>query len=96
MYPDGDHAHRFTHDYNGPYWRGGPSGERRCPISKRGAQLRDTRDSERRDDVDIRRQRWSRGCPAGAKVGHRKLTGGPEAEVAGLPNKQLTETVGTR
>jgi len=38
------------------------------PVSKRGAQLRDTRDSEPRDDFDIRRQGWTRGRPAGAEV----------------------------
>ena len=43
-----DHAYGFTHDYNGPYWR--PEWWAQVPISKRGAQLRDTRDSERRDD----------------------------------------------
>ena len=45
-----DHAYGFTHDYNGPYWR--PEWWAQVPISKRGAQLRDTRDSERRDDFD--------------------------------------------
>ena len=48
---------RFTHDYNGPYWRA--EWWAQVPISKRGAQLRDTRDGERRDDFDIRQQRWT-------------------------------------
>jgi hypothetical protein len=64
VYLDGDHAYRFTHDYNGPYWRA--EWWAQVPISKRGAQLRDTRNSERRDDFDIRRQRWTRGRPAGS------------------------------
>jgi hypothetical protein len=85
---------RFTHDYNGPYWRA--EWWAQVPISKRGAQLRDTRDSERRDDFDIRRQGWTRRRPAGAKIGHRKLTGVPKAEVAGLFNEKVAETSGTR
>ena len=36
------------------------------------------------------------GRTAGAKVGHRKLTGVPKAEVAGLSNEKVTETSGTR
>ena len=51
------YAYGFTHDYNGPYWRA--EWWAQVPISKRGAQLRDTRDSERRDDFDIRQQRWT-------------------------------------
>ena len=31
----------------------------RVPISKRGGELWHTRDGERRDDFDIRRQRWT-------------------------------------
>ena len=86
VYLDGDEAYGFTHDYNGPYWRA----ERwaQVPISKRGARLRDTRDSERRDDFDIRRQGWTRGRPAGAKVGLRKLTGVSKAEVAGCGTRK--------
>jgi hypothetical protein len=94
VYLDGNHAYRFTHDYNGPYWRA--EWWAQVPVSKRGAQLRDTRDGERPNDVDFRRQRWSRGRAAGAKVGHRKLTGVPEAEVAGLSNEKVTETSETR
>jgi len=45
VYLDGDHAYRFTHDYNGPYWRA--EWWAQVPVSKRGAQLRDTRDGER-------------------------------------------------
>ena len=87
------YAYGFTHDYNGPYWRA--EWWAQVPISKRGAQLRDTRDGDRRNDVDLRQQSWP-GRPAGAKVGHRKLAGVPKAEVAGLPNAKLTETSGTR
>jgi hypothetical protein len=94
VYLDGNHAYRSTHDYNGPYWRA--EWWAQVPVSKRGAQLRDTRDGERPNDVDFRRQRWSRGRAAGAKVGHRKLTGAPEAEVAGLSNEKVTETSETR
>jgi hypothetical protein len=94
VYLDGDHAYRFIHDYHGPYWRA--EWWAQVPVSKRGAQLRDTRDGERPNDVDFRRQRWSRGRAAGAKVGHRKLTGVPEAEVAGLSNEKVTETSETR
>ena len=54
VYLDGDHAYRFTHDHNGPYWRA--EWWAQVPVSKRGAQLRDTRDGERGDDFDIRRQ----------------------------------------
>jgi hypothetical protein len=51
------YAYGFTHDYNGPYWRA--EWWAQVPISKRGARLRDTRDSERRDDFDIRQQGWT-------------------------------------
>jgi hypothetical protein len=50
VYLDGNHAYRSTHDYNGPYWRA--EWWAQVPVSKRGAQLRDTRDGERPNDVD--------------------------------------------
>jgi len=50
LYLDGDHAYGFTHDYNGPYWRAEWWAQVR--ISKRSAELRDTRYGERRDDFD--------------------------------------------
>ena len=87
VYLDGDHADGFTHEHNGPCWR--------VSISKRGAQLRDTRDSERRDDFHSA-DKGGPGRPAGAKVGHRKLTRVPKAEVAGLSNEKIAETSGTR
>ena len=93
VYLDGDHAHGFTHDDNGPYWRA--EWWAQVPVSKRGAQLRDTRDGERPNDVDFRQPRWSRGrCRSQGR--HRKLTGVPKAEVAGLSNKKVAETSGTR
>jgi hypothetical protein len=54
------YAYGFTHDYNGPYWRA----ERwaQVPISKRGAQLRDTRDGERRDEFDSARTKVDGGA----------------------------------
>ena len=70
---------------------GADAGQQAC-----AAQLRDTRDGERRDDFDIRRQMVDRRRPAGAKFGHRKLAGVPKAEVAGLSNEKVTETSGTR
>jgi hypothetical protein len=48
VYLGGDEAYGFTHDHNGPYWRA--EWWAQVPISKRGTQLRDTRDGERRDD----------------------------------------------
>ena len=44
--------------YDGPDWRAEWSA--RVPVSKRGIDLRHTRDGERRDDVDLRRE-WSTG-----------------------------------
>ena len=70
-------ADRCTAEGRAQWWA-------RVPVSKRCGELRHTRDGERFDDFDIRRQRWSRGRPAEAKVGHRKLTEVPKAEVAGL------------
>ena len=58
-----------------PYWRA--EWWAQVPISKRGAQLRDTRDGERRDEFDSARTKVDRWRTAGAKVGHRKLTGYP-------------------
>ena len=86
VYLDGDHAYRLTHDYNGPYCRAEWWAQVR--ISKRGAELRDTRYGERRDDFDSRQRRWRRSRPAGAKVGHRKLTGVSKAEVAGCGTRK--------
>ena len=41
---------------------GGPSGGRRGRSASVRAQLRDTRDGERRDDFDSARQRWRWGA----------------------------------
>ena len=41
----------------GPYWRRAEWWAR-VPVSKRGIDLRHTRDGERRDDVDLRREWW--------------------------------------
>ena len=57
-----------------PYWRA--EWWARVPVSKRGDQLRHTRDGERRDDFDIRREWWT-GTPCRSQGGHRKLAGYP-------------------
>ena len=43
--------------YGGPYWRA--EWWARVPVSKRGGDLRHTRDGERRDDFDLRREWWT-------------------------------------
>ena len=91
VYLDGDHAYRFTHDYNGRYWRA--EWWAQVPISKRGAQLRDTptaSDAMRSTSAD-------KGGPAtpsrspGRPSQTRRVT---KAEVAGLWNEKVAETLG--
>src|SRR6185312_3797495 len=63
-------------DRRRPYWRA--EWWAQVPISKRGAQLRDTRDSERRDDF-APADKGGPGKATGVKVDQRKLTGYPRS-----------------
>jgi hypothetical protein len=58
VYLDGDHAHGFTHDDNGPYWR--REWWAQVPISKRGAQLRDTSTASGATTSTSADNRWCR------------------------------------
>src|SRR5262249_27940021 len=75
--------------YDGPYWRA--QWWARVPVSKRRAELRHTRDGERRDDFDIRQEWWTGDALPDAKVVRRELAGIPRVEVAGLSKEKVEE-----
>ena len=72
-------------EYDGPYWWA------RVPVSKRRAELRHTRDGERRDDFDIRQEWWTGDALPEAKVVRRELAGVPRVEVVGLSKEKVEE-----
>jgi hypothetical protein len=75
--------------YDGPYWRAAWWGH--VPASKRRAELRHTREEERFDDFDIRREWWTGDVLRDAKVVRRGLAGIPRVEVAGLSKEKVEE-----
>ena len=77
--------------YDGPYWRA--QWWARVPVSKRRAELRHTRDGERRDDFDIRQEWWTGDALPDAKVVRRELAGVPRVEVVGLSKEKVGGTV---
>jgi hypothetical protein len=79
--------------------RGCPTGGliwERAGISKRRGGLRRTRDGERRDDFDIRRQRWTGDALPAPGSAIANCPGYARPQVAVLSNEKLTETSGTR
>jgi len=60
-------------------------------VSKRRAELRHTREEERFDDFDIRREWWTGDVLRDAKVVRRGLAGIPRVEVAGLSKEKVEE-----
>ena len=80
--------------YDGPDWRA--EWWAWVPVSKRGGDLRHTRDGERRDDFDHPPGMVDRGRPAGAKVGHRKLAGYPRPRWRGCRTRKSRKPLGTR
>jgi hypothetical protein len=75
--------------YDGPYWRAQWWG--RVPVSKRRGELRQTRESERFDDFEIRQEWWTGDALPDAKVVRRELAGVPRVEVAGLSRESVEE-----
>jgi hypothetical protein len=75
--------------YDGPYWRA--QWWARVPVSKRRAELRRTRESERFDDFEIRQEWWTGDALAEAKVVRRELAGVPKVEVIGLSKEKVEE-----
>ena len=78
--------------YDGPDWRA--EWWARVPVSNRGGERRHTRDGERRDDFDIRREMVDRGRPARRPGRPSQTRRGPKAEVVGLSNEKATEILG--
>jgi hypothetical protein len=75
--------------YDGPYWRA--EWWARVPVSKRRAELRRTREDQRFDDFDIRREWWTGEALPEAKVARRELAGVPKVEVVGLSKEKVEE-----
>ena len=65
------------------------------PVSKRGVSC-GTPATATGATTSTSAEKVGRGRPTGAKVVHRKLTGVPKAEVAGLSKEKVTETLGDR
>jgi hypothetical protein len=76
-------------DYDGPYWRA--QWWAHVPVSKRRGELRHTRDGERFDDFEIRREWWTGDALPDAKVVRRELPGIPRVEVVGLSKDKVEE-----
>jgi hypothetical protein len=96
VYLDGDEAYGFTHDHNGPYWLA--EWWAQVPISKRGTQLRDTRDGERRDDFHSADKGGpgapcrSQGRPSQTHWGTQGRGGGPvERDNHGNPGNTIAQ-----